>query len=205
MTTLIGDLHGDKTFVTSQSFFEPYSIQLGDLDLYGYDWADFSLPRYFVDGNHDQFPKLDIDATEPYEVKGNLWYIPRGWHQNGILYIGGGDSIDKHLRQEGVSWFREECLTIHQMNRIMDIKEEIHTIISHDCPAFIYPEMMGINLNSIVGNHCFDLNHVFNKFKPNKWFFGHHHKSKIQSIDNCIFKCLNIDEKHQVNLPKINI
>jgi len=74
---------------------------------------------YFIDGNHDDHSVLS-KIEEETELLKNINYIPRGTIKKlhdgrTALFIGGGDSIDKHLRTEGIDWWREELITYKDM------------------------------------------------------------------------------------------
>lgn len=194
MAGLVGDLHGR---LESMRLFQPYDIQVGDLSM-GYSWADFSYPRFFIDGNHERHDLFNQDAERPYEIQGNLYHIPRGFHWKGVLFIGGANSIDKHCRTELVDWFPQEEITYKQMERILSIEEEIHTVIAHDCPSSIYDMM---NMNKCNGHHVpRDLQVILERLKPKRWFCGHHHRSDTFVEQDCIFRILGIEERIEFDL-----
>jgi len=183
MLRLLGDTHGERKYLSPKHFL-PDTIQLGDCHLHGYHFAHYDSPRYFIDGNHDNFRKINPNAINPYEIKGNLWYIPRGYVRDNILFIGGGNSIDKYLRREGYSWFPEESLTYKQMERIMSHNTKVDIIISHECPLNALQTMYSYVLDTTVSK---DLNVVLEHYKPSLWVFGHHHEHFDFTLNNCRF------------------
>jgi len=208
LVRLIGDTHCKREYLNSE-YFQHNDIQIGDCCLIPYDkWAKYDKPRFMIAGNHDFFPQLNMEATKPYEievstggklVKTNLFHIPNGYYSNGVLFIGGANSIDKHLRTEGIDWFREESLTYKQMDNIMNIEEHIHTVISHECPMDLWKHFFPYQpheFNTVAR----DLDLVLKKFKPRRWVFGHHHSSFTQKIDDCLYTCLNEGEKLEILL-----
>lgn len=199
---LIGDIHGDKKYLVPE-YFMWNDIQLGDLDLFGYGHLVYDKPRFFLEGNHDHFPSLNCDAEKPYEVVpgNNLFHIPRGYWQNGTLFIGGGFSRDHFLRVEGRDWFQEqEKLSYQQMDRIMNAPYQfVDTIVSHECPEELMPVMFNIrpdNSNPVAR----DLDAVLNAFNPTRWFFGHHHTTRMCNHKNCAFMCLGIGDRFSFDL-----
>lgn len=98
-------------------------ISVGD---FGF-WPDYKgqwlkrrppYPVWFIDGNHEHFPHLlrarggSLTEGGVVEVWPGAFHVPRGHVEklNGLTvgFCGGGDSIDKDYRVEGVDWFPEE-------------------------------------------------------------------------------------------------
>jgi hypothetical protein len=199
---LIGDIHQSSTYFHTD-YIPENSIQVGDL---GFDYSffaknSFGIPkgkRFFIDGNHDFFPVLNINADAPYRVTTGLYHIPRGFVSDKTLFIGGANSIDKYLRTEGRDWWPEECLSLIQFERIMNIDQEIHTIVAHDCPLFIYPEL---GIKDAKSSHAYALEEIFKKFKPKQYICGHHHQNKEVNLDGCKFNILGIAAIKEFDLP----
>ncbi len=66
---------------------------------------------WFVDGNHEDFPQLARMADHTLAdgriaVRSNIFHLPRGhrwkWHGRTWLACGGGVSLDKAARTEGI-------------------------------------------------------------------------------------------------------
>lgn len=206
MTVFIGDIHCEKRGL-DPTFFTANTIQVGDLCLFPYHkQARYDAPRYFIEGNHDCYPQLRENNSSPYEVtkygvKTNLFHIPRGFVDNGVLFIGGGFSIDNRFRIDGRDWFsaREE-LTYAQMDRIANIDQKIDVVIAHDCPSAIYKNFLNIDEQ---GGHSKSLQLIFEKFLPSLWIYGHHHTHRIDKHYCCKFICLDICQK--VDIPEIKL
>lgn len=95
-------------------------IQLGDNayyfspdSIYGFEKIKpGNCKVYLVPGNHENFDQIEKyvgrRGPDPVEIEPNLFYCPIGstLEINGkrIMFIGGADSIDKHMRLIGVSW-----------------------------------------------------------------------------------------------------
>lgn len=203
----IGDLHCCDAYKTKMT---PGSIQLGDLCLMGYK-EKFSFNkhwqkkfgkgnRYFIDGNHDYFPALKPDFMQLQEVAEDLFYIPRGYVSGKTLFIGGGESIDKHMRTPGADWFPEENMSFHQFERIMDINKDIDVIISHECPGHIASKIKTC-ISSTCSHFRSGLDNIFEKFHPSLWVFAHHHQSFDQVVDQCRFVCVNTIHSIKLDVP----
>lgn len=72
----------------------------------------------FIDGNHENFDKLNSYPVEiwcggkVHKIRNNVIHLMRGEvyciEGNAIFVLGGGYSIDKYRRREGVSWWPQE-------------------------------------------------------------------------------------------------
>jgi len=198
----VGDIHGDAG---RKSLMTPYSIQLGDLrlDYRRFGFTDNCGPRFFVDGNHENFPCLDTDMEMPYEVVPNLLHIPRGYISGETMFIGGGHSIDRSRRTPGYDWYPDEVLTGCQFHKIMSVKpEKVTTIISHDCPTFVMEWLVhNRSKDRHPHQHQDALAMIFHRFQPKTWIFAHYHLSFYKEIHGCLFRCLKINETMEIGIP----
>lgn len=233
-TKFLGDLHAEKYEIRE---YKKDTIQIGDLDLFGYDWWawQFSTPeewknaykdspvemkdyprfnsppvipgrRFFIDGNHDYLPCLDLNANEPYYIRPNLVYIPRGYVSGKVMFIGGAESIDKSSRIPHVSWFPEENFTYDQQNRILSYEGEIEVIVSHDCPISAAAEVLRPSGWKPMGfSSSIFLEEVWKKFKPKLYIFGHFHKPYEFDLKgdgfSTKFTCCNIAQVKEYDVP----
>lgn len=135
---LIGDLHGDmgilKDFIPQEG---DMIIQVGDFFIPD-NWIPPAYPIFFIDGNHEKdLPKL-VSLTEVTEVRENLFYIPRGTvleiGGKRVGFLGGGSSLDRYQRTEGVSWFPEEIPTEAQCASLCN-KGPLDLLVTHSPPA----------------------------------------------------------------------
>lgn len=204
---IMGDVHaafGDAE-EARQNLFGAYKqvdlfIQVGDFGFWprlypNREWSfDADCPCYFIDGNHEDheiLSKLNIPGWTMEKIPQgwirtmNTWsYKPRGSIENGILYIGGASSINKEYLTPGLNWFPEENISWRQEKMILENienygPENIHTVISHDCPtAFVMEEACtyGDGLEIHDNNRKF-LQKVLYRARPENWFFGHYHAS----------------------------
>ena len=159
MTTylFVGDTHGDFEFVTRAIEHarrcSAEMIQLGD---WGYIWPGSTklkelsamlvaqgVTMRFVDGNHDDHPKLRklVSACAPTTIAPRLIYQPRGSvHEDEegtrFLFCGGAPSIDRAFRTKGRSWWPEEIITDTEIERTLSAPSPIHVLVTHDAPDF---------------------------------------------------------------------
>jgi hypothetical protein len=104
---------------------------------------------WFIDGNHEDFSQL-AELAEVAElasgavpggrvpVRPNISHLPRGhrwqWHGHTWLVCGGGVSLDKAGRTEGINWWPQEEITSGQ-EAAMIAGGHADVMLCHDCPA----------------------------------------------------------------------
>ena len=216
LTRIIGDIHGK---------FNPYlytplgigrnlkknespperSVQVGDFGI-GFannhwhklvnDWMIANPNHRFIRGNHD-------DPSKCKEMSG---YIEDGTVENDVMYIGGAWSIDHAYRLEGKDWWRDEELSIEELNRLIDVYSNVkpRVMITHDCPTAVAWEMFISKGHSLAGINQIKtrtgeaLQAMFEIHKPQEWYFGHWHHTSRMNILGTEFTCL--DELHYVDV-----
>jgi hypothetical protein len=164
----IGDVHGNIKEYQKIIENAPESIQLGD---FGYGFMPipkFPIEHKFIPGNHDN-RQLCLKVPN---CLGNFGYL----ENKGIFFVSGALSIDKHLRVEGHTWWRDEQLSFSQMIECYDSYDRIlpKIVISHDCP-----DLAGINKYADKYRNPTTqlLDAMFTRHRPEVWIFGHHHES----------------------------
>jgi predicted phosphodiesterase len=154
---------------------------------------------YLVPGNHENYDQIEKfvgrRGPDPIEIEPNIFYCPIGstLELNGkrVMFIGGADSIDKHWRVAGVSWWAQEYLNSHDMNYCLQTPHKIDYIFSHTCP-FDFRIFERLNIFEKASDpSMYALNQVFFALKPSKWFFGHWHEFVQGKVDDCRFWGLN--------------
>lgn len=90
----------------------------------------YDLNLFWLDGNHENHELLN-----PGFKSGRIQHLPRGfrwqWWGKTWMSVGGGVSVDKEWRTEGVSWFPEETLTPEQFE-YSTREGKVDIIVSHD-------------------------------------------------------------------------
>lgn len=146
-------------------------------------------------GNHEN-PKF-FDGTIQCDFS-CLKFIP-DYEQTTLLgyrtlFVGGGISIDRKWRTEGLDYWKDEGvkpIPEHIRNEKFDL------IVSHNCPNFVnhssqnlYDEP-GNPVKTDAYNERLILDDLYNITKPKKWFYGHYHNSEYAKIGNTHFRCLD--------------
>ena len=202
MIFVTGDTHGEFTRFSSHNFQkgkslskDDFVIVCGDFGLiwqnipskeekYWINWLD-SKPwtTLFVDGNHSNHPRLNsLEKIEKFDgivgkVSDSIFHLRRGEIYNienrSVFCMGGAASYDKHLRVEGISWWKEEIISNDDINNALNHLEGISfidIIITHTLPKNLVPfYQKEIDPTTIF------LQHIFDNFNWNHWFCGHWH------------------------------
>ncbi len=186
-TRLVGDIH---------SYYGSYrqiidgcdnSLQVGDFGI-GFGEDDFERigSHHFIRGNHD----------DPELCKKNVHWVPDGTMHNGIFCVGGGFSIDRSCRTEGLDWWSDEELSQGELYKVLDIYESIKPdyVVTHEAPYEIIERMFHdkhiIRPHSRTSQALESMRYIH---KPKIWAFGHWHASRQIKVDNTHFVCLGIN------------
>jgi hypothetical protein len=149
---------------------------------------DNMVKIYWCDGNHENHDVLDELETEqpgtPFiEICPSVYFATFGsiltlLDGTAVMFCGGADSIDKHLRIPHVSWWEQEVIDDADMAKLPPKSMRVDWIVSHTCP-----DGFKLNLkNSLVGvldkaedpsKRCLD--EIFKRYAPTRWWFGHYH------------------------------
>lgn len=146
---------------------------------------------YFCDGNHEHHDDLDKSFKEPInEVMSNVFFMRRGSTlelPNGktVLFIGGADSIDSRYRTLGYDWFPQELISNKDLDNLLDC--HVDWVISHTCPNYFKMAEM----YEKVDPSQYALDYVFDKYHPEKWWFGHFHRHQKGIYNGCEWIALN--------------
>lgn len=155
-------------------------------------------------GNHDNYdaitklPKIDIGLGNPvWKVSEKVYFLMRGKvyqiEDKKILALGGGLSIDKDDRIEGVTWWRQEQWSYIEVDALMkSCPSEVDYIVSHTPPL----EAKLILKKDWLTDY-FDETERINSFiagatKFKHWFFGHYHQVADNDKFSCLYKNLRI-------------
>jgi hypothetical protein len=194
MIRFVGDVHGKHDFYREIVKDCGYSVQLGDF------WHDYAPALRGLDprrhkilgGNHDNYNQLPdiphyLGDYGTYNLGGIEFYFIRGAY-----------SIDKFYREENVSWWKEEQLTLEQMAECFEDykKKKPDLVISHECPEELYYDedffdtYGGIQVYEPNSTTRF-LQKCLNVHRPKTWIFAHHHKDFEKEKDGTLFICLD--------------
>lgn len=222
---VVGDLHGNATgemqYLNSTLFPEQKRmtkqdivIQLGDFGLW-WDFVDSKEERYwrkwlsekpftfcFVDGNHENFPKLKRDFTDidfyggkAKECGGIIW-LQRGEiyniHGKTFYVMGGATSHDKIVRVSGVSWWEEEAPTHaefeHGLQNLEKHNNKVNYVLTHTCPESVLAPMFGYDDPPYVCSVQRMHDYVYQNVEFDEWHMGHFHVNTWHENLFCHYK-----------------
>lgn len=207
MIYITGDTHGEQnrlTYIFSNSGINwtanDYLIVCGD---FGYmftgkkheeaflnDLENIEATILFVDGNHENFdllysyPEETWNGGKIHRIRKNVIHLMRGQvftiQGKKIFTMGGGYSIDRYMRCEGVSWWPQE------MPNDLEFKEAIANLKANDFEVdYIITHTAPENTMCMFHPHH-EKEYALNNFlewvrestKYEHWYFGHLHTDK---------------------------
>ena len=209
LTRIVGDIHGNfneysfynlgvgRTRHMGDPMPPERSIQVGDFGIGFYspywhksvnDWMKVHTGHRFIRGNHDN----------PAMCKNMAGYIADGTVENDVMYIGGAWSIDHAYRTEGVDWWRDEELSIDELNKLVDVYKTVkpRVMITHDCPTTVAWDMFLFRGDGLAGGQQIKtrtaeaLQAMWELHQPEEWYFGHWHITRDMTLRGTKFQCL---------------
>lgn len=186
--TIIGDVHGKVEQYKEITDNCEVSICVGDFGFekqWNWLYENIDSDRHVINpGNHD----TNKGFTSQYST-GHFSFqsIPN------LFTVRGAESIDKHLRTEGIDWFADEELNYQQQLEAFDLYAKVkpRIVISHDCPQIIMESIFKMGWSFGKSQTRNMLQAMFDAHKPELWVFGHHHFSKDVNIFGTRFVCLD--------------
>lgn len=216
---ITGDLHGDISRLEKINLKKNDTlIVCGD---FGFIWDGSALERknikkisklpytiLFVDGTHENFdllkeyPEENFANSKARRFATNIYQLLRGhvYELEGHTFFtfGGGESVDKEIRQAYDNYWPEELPSIDEMKKAVvnlnEVDRKVDYIITHE-PAAKVKGLFCDKIDSInTLNRFFD--DVSKQVQYKKWFFGSVHKDrKIPPNYIAVFtSVLNINE-----------
>ncbi len=155
----------------------------------------------FVDGNHENFDKLYDMPVSPWNggkvhyVRDNIIHLMRGqvFEIDGKRFftMGGGNSIDKAMRTEHITWWSQEMPSKEEYSiateNLQKNNNRVDYIITHTAPTSIITQN---NLNNHYEEELTNfLQRVMTYVSFDKWFFGHFHDDMV--IDDKFYLMFN--------------
>jgi len=184
------------TGIKIESKFNQYGLRPGNTKVY---WCA---------GNHEDWEDLNLkaDSYDPkiIEVFKNVFYMPRCStlelpDGRRVLFMGGALSIDKEYRKYRYDWYPEEEITQADIYNLPDV--EIDIVVSHTCPSWFKTELFEKSddwhqtdsfwLEKFRDPSCLALDVVWERYRPDLWFFGHYHVAKFGQYRNTKWFALN--------------
>ena len=208
MIYVTGDTHGLQDFYKLHIFAgehpeltkNDYVIIAGDfgglwnsstlvMDLKPYTELPFTV--LFVDGNHENFDLINSYPVETWNggkvhiIKPDIIHLMRGQvfeiEGKTIFTFGGATSIDKFMRREGISWWRQELPTYEELDEgVANLKRynnKVDYIITHSCSerAMAYPAVRNSASLKLSCPESQLLSNFEDVAEYKHWYFGHFH------------------------------
>lgn len=194
---------------------ENYLIVLGDFGLiwtnrdkeeqWWKEWyGEMPFTTLFLDGNHDcfdrlfsdEFKKVKMFGSQVKKISDKVFYLQRGHIYNiqgyDCFIMGGGESIDKNRRIDGVSWWKQEMPNKAEMDLGLSNLEKhnnkVDYILSHTCSNKMFNVIS--EKYDMIHKEGFEkslrdyFDHIEDTVDFVGWYFGHYH------IDE------DLDDKH---------
>ena len=223
MIYLTGDTHGQSNIakLMTKNFFHKslnkndYVIILGDFgfiwnnvsdktEKYWMDWfCNKPWTTLFIDGNHSNFTRLNAypittwNGGKIHQITDSVIHLMRGQvftlQGKKFFTFGGASSIDKHIRIEGISWWKEELPNYQEQEEgfynLQTHNFKVDYVLTHTCPQSITYELLYYNvIHDIYPDPTENLLERFKKILTySKWYFGHYH---VDLPINDKFMCL---------------
>lgn len=169
-----------------------------------------NIVLYVIRGNH-----TNPDVYRRGYIFSNLFLVPdysTATFPNGkiALLVGGGISIDRLARKEGVDYWSDEATIYHKVDKQYNI------LFSHDAP-----EYFNFSTDSLRYSHLKDyllrdktllqdclnqrnvINNIVEDISCEYVCSGHFHCSLFQEKNGIKYRCLNINEIVEFNSDKI--
>jgi Calcineurin-like phosphoesterase len=152
---------------------------------------------WFVDGNHEDHTQLAqiTHSTVPdgrLAIRPNVYHLPRGyrwqWQDRTWLACGGGVSLDKAGRAEGIDWWPKEEITSGQEAALI-AGGHADVMVCHDCPASVahaFPQPPSWwEPTDLARNdaHRQRLQRIVDAVRPSHLMHGHLHRAYQRACD----------------------
>lgn len=211
LNTLLNKKKPNKLIVCGDFGYWPHMHKSKKFHKQGIPWNQYGIKNsitdiFWLDGNHENHDVLTSLTVKyghnlplrlrEFENHNNfkykpIYYMPRcsrlDVNNYRCLFIGGGLSIDKEWRTEGVSWWRNEVLSHSDYLNFPEGNFDI--IFSHTMPtsAFQMVELPMYTSDKMKDPSCDILEEALIKYKPKRWYFGHFHKYFKFKLKGCEF------------------
>lgn len=146
----------------------------------------------FVDGNHENFPLIYSYPVEEWngglvhKIRPSVLHLMRGQiytiENKKIFVMGGGTSIDKMWRTEGISWWAEEMPSKEEYEIALDNLEKaewkVDYVCTHAAPAVTHDVVLSSSYYKPQDELTKFLQTVDDRLSYKQWFFGHYHDDR---------------------------
>ncbi len=145
----------------------------------------------WVDGNHENFDALkrypnDIwKGGKIHRIRNNIFHLCRGQifeiEGKTFFVMGGGYSLDRSNRREGISWWRDEMpgdKDFEEANKNLSLHNNtVDYVITHTAPEIIIRQYPYKNVyeEKSLNNY---LQYIYESINFKKWYHGHLHDDR---------------------------
>ena len=212
MIYITGDTHGNIDFKKLKIYFthryaslKDVLIILGDAGIiwskseeYTSEYSLLGPTILFIDGNHEnfdllnKFPVVEIYSGKAHRIDENIYHLCRGeiFKINGLSFLamGGAASIDRYLRKEGESWWKDEAITEEDMKNAQKNLERygysVDYVLTHCAPSKVVTNRLYLE-----SDHNTDLlQDLMAQVTYERWYFGHYHRDlRVDSKFRCFY------------------
>lgn len=151
---------------------------------------DFTI--CFTDGNHENFDLLETFPEEEWNggkihrIGENILHLMRGQHftieGKTFFTMGGAYSMDKALRVEGETWWKQELPSPEEYRTASATLEncgfKVDYVITHTVPDSVM-HRMGIAPDPHDAEMTGFLEWVYRELQFREWFAGHFHENAV--------------------------
>lgn len=188
---IIGDVHSKRNKYLSLIEGAEYSLQVGDLDIVGFDWlAEAGVdPEHhkFIGGNHDNYDRIDV----PHNLGDfGVWSVPNFGE---VFFVRGAWSIDRKRRTFGLDWWHAEELSHQKCEEAIELYAQVKPkiLISHACPTnivgLVADPQVALNWGfsqSVIRTRTDEmLQAMLDHHLPRLHVFGHYHRAYDRWVD----------------------
>jgi Icc-related predicted phosphoesterase len=116
-----------------------------------------------------------------------------------IQFIGGATSIDRTMRKEGISYWKDEILKYEK-----DKLRKVDILVTHTAPSWCFPQTFNEMVYGWAREDAYLLedlieeravmDEIVKTCKPSLHLYGHFHDSWNEEINGCKHRLLNINE-----------
>ncbi len=218
MIYITGDMHGQEDRFSDRALKK---LKEGDTLIicgdFGFVWDGSAKEKkfleflgtrkyqiVFIDGTHENYDLINNSRMtvwkggKVHRISGNLLHLMRGQVYNiegkKIFAFGGGESLDRDMRAEHETWWKDEMPTPEEMEEGAATMDEngcdVDYIITHEPPSLVKSTLL---LRSGESDRVNKLNGYFEKLnrkcKFKHWYFGSMHEDKrVTPVHTALFK-----------------